>query len=67
MLTGMGAIYIFQYSKFFAPVRIGDTIIAIIELIEKMPEKSRLKMRTYCKNQCGEVVIDGEAIAMIPR
>jgi 3-hydroxybutyryl-CoA dehydratase len=63
--VGIGAIYISQYSKFLAPVRIGDTITAIMEITEKVPEKRMLKLRTYCTNQHGKTVIDGEAFLKV--
>jgi len=65
-LVGTGGIYVSQYSKFLAPVKIGDTITAIVEVTELMPDKKMLKARSYCTNQAGKVVIDGEAVALIP-
>lgn len=67
MFVGLGAIYVSQYSKFLAPVRIGDTITATMEVVETIPEKNRIKTRTFCTNQAGKVVIDGEAIVMVPK
>lgn len=67
MFVGIGAVYISQLSKFLAPVKIGDTITATMEVTERIPEKNRLKMRTYCTNQKGDIVIDGEAWVLIPK
>jgi 3-hydroxybutyryl-CoA dehydratase len=67
MFVGVGAVYISQFSKFMAPVKLGDTITATMEVAECIPGKNRLKMRTYCANQQGDIVIDGEAEVMIPR
>lgn len=66
-LPGPGTIYIRQELNFKAPVRIGDTITAKIEVMEKVAEKNRLKMKTICTNQDGTVVVDGEAIVMPPK
>ena len=66
MFVGLGAIYVSQLSKFKAPVQIGDTITATMEVTETIPAKNMLKMRTYCTNQHGKVVIDGEAVVMVP-
>lgn len=66
ILVGTGGIYVSQLSKFLAPVKIGDTIVATMEVVEKIPEKNMLKMHTYCINQHGKTVIDGEAIVMVP-
>jgi len=64
--VGVGAIYLSQLSKFMRPVKIGDTIKATVEVVQLMPEKERLQLRTYCVNQQGQVVIDGEAVIMLP-
>lgn len=65
-LLGTGAIYVSQMSKFKAPVRIGDTITATMEVVETIPDRDRVRMRTYCANQDGKVVLDGEAIILVP-
>jgi 3-hydroxybutyryl-CoA dehydratase len=64
-LPGPGAIYLSQTLRFRAPVRIGDTITARLEVTELVPEKKRLKLSTTCLNGLGEVVIDGEATVMM--
>ena len=66
-LPGPGTIYIRQELNFLAPVRIGDTITAVAEIIEIMAEKKRVRLRTTCTNQDGTMVVDGEAIASPPR
>lgn len=65
-LPGPGTIYLRQELNFTAPVRIGDTITARVEVIEKL-EKNKLRMRTTCTNQNGVVVIDGEALMSPPK
>lgn len=65
-LPGAGTIYISQSLEFKRPVRIGDTITARVEVIEKFPEKNRVKFRTTCVNQADKPVVDGEAIVMPP-
>jgi 3-hydroxybutyryl-CoA dehydratase len=66
ILPGHGTIYLSQEVKFLAPVRIGDTITAKVEVIELIPEKNRAKFRTTCTNQDGKEVVDGIAWAMPP-
>jgi 3-hydroxybutyryl-CoA dehydratase len=66
-LPGPGAIYLSQTLRFTAPVRIGDTITASAEVIEKIEEKSRIRLRTICTNQDGKVVVEGEATTMLKR
>jgi 3-hydroxybutyryl-CoA dehydratase len=66
MFIGLGGIYVSQLSKFKAPVYIGDTITATMEVVDTIPAKNMLKMHTYCTNQSGKVVIDGEAVVLVP-
>jgi len=67
ILPGHGTIYLSHEIKFLAPVRIGDTITAKVEIIELFPEKNRVKFRTTCANQNGEIVVDGMAWVMPPK
>ena len=67
ILPGHGTIYLSQEVKFLAPVRIGDTITARVEVIELISEKNRAKFRTTCMNQDGKLVVDGIAWAMPPQ
>lgn len=66
-LPGPGTIYLKQELKFTAPVRIGDTINAEVEVIEILQEKNRVILKTTCTNQDGVVVLDGIATVMPPR
>jgi len=66
-LPGHGTIYLSQEAKFLAPVRIGDTITAKVEVLELIHEKHRAKFRTTCTNQDGKLVVDGIAWAMPPK
>ena len=56
-----------QDVKFLAPVRIGDVITAKAEVIELIPGKNRVKFKTTCTNQKGEVVVDGTAWSLCPQ
>lgn len=67
LLPGSGTIYVSQELHFLAPVRIGDTITAKVEVMEKIVAKNRLRLRTTCANQNGKLVIDGEALVSPPR
>lgn len=64
-LPGPGSVYLKQDLRFMAPVRVGDTITAEAEVVEKIEEKQRVRLRTSCYNQEGKVVLDGEALLMI--
>lgn len=60
-LPGPGAIYITQDLIFKNPTYVGDTITAMVEVLDVIPLKHHIILRTMCKNQRGESVIDGEA------
>jgi len=69
-LPGPWNIYVSQEVNFLAPVHIGDTITAQVELVEIMVEKKQARLKTFCVNQEGITVLDGEAIvspARIPK
>ena len=64
-LPGINALYLSQEVKFVKPVKIGDTITAYAEVVEKIDAKQRIVMKTVIKNQREEVVVDGKAVVMI--
>lgn len=66
-LPGPGTIYLKQDLNFLAPVRIGDTITARVEVLEVITDKKKVRLRTICTNQEGKSVLDGEAIVSPPR
>ncbi len=65
-LPGPGTIYLSQQLVFKGPVKIGDTIKAVAEVVEKL-EKGRIRLKTTCFNQDGMQVLDGEALVIAPR
>ena len=67
LLPGPGTIYLKQELRFLAPVMIGDTITARAEVIEKVEEKNKIKLKTVCSNQEGKVVLEGEAAVSPPK
>jgi 3-hydroxybutyryl-CoA dehydratase len=65
-LPGPGAIYISQSLRFLAPVKIGDTVDAIVEVVELNEQRQRAKL--LCKFKVGDtVVLEGEAMVKVPR
>ena len=60
-LPGPNTIYLGQDLKFLAPVKLGDTITAEVEVLEKIDRPKMLKLKTVVRNQAGTVVIDGVA------
>ncbi|EGO61825.1 MaoC family dehydratase [Acetonema longum] len=63
-LPGANTIYLGQELAFKAPVKIGDTVTATVEVIEKIEGKNRLILKTTVTNQAGVVVTDGKATVM---
>jgi 3-hydroxybutyryl-CoA dehydratase len=66
-LPGPGVIFISQVCDFKRPVYVGDTITATVEVVKKDEAKNRVWLRTFCINQRGELVLDGEAVMRPPR
>ncbi len=62
-MPGPGTIYLGQTLKFMAPVKIGDTVVARVEVAAISGK--RVTLKTTCS--VGDtVVIDGEATVMVP-
>ena len=66
-LPGPGTIYLRQELNFRAPVRVGDTVTARVEIIEIIADKKRVRLKTTCVNQEGTLVLDGEAVVSPPK
>ena len=52
-------------SKFLNPVRIGDTITAVSEVVAIRKEKGIVTLKSTCTNQNGEVVVEGETLVRL--
>ncbi len=65
-LPGPGAIYVSQTLRFLAPVRIGDTVDAIVEVVDLSEQRQRVGLLCTCKVG-NTVVLEGEAIVKVPR
>ena len=66
-LPGPGTIYLKQELSFLAPVHIGDTITAQVEILELNTEKNRVRLKTTCSNQDGVTVLDGFGLVSPPK
>ena len=64
-LPGAGTIYLGQTLRFRAPVKIGTTVTATVEVTALDPEKKRATLKTIC-TVAGKTVIEGEATVMVP-
>lgn len=66
-LPGVGTIYLGQDLKFKAPVFIGDTVTATVEIVKYREDKRIATLRTVCTKADGTVVIEGEAVVIAPQ
>ncbi len=65
-LPGPGAIYVSQTLRFLAPVKIGDTVVASVEVVALDDKRRRAELKCLCK--VGETaVLEGEAVVKVPR
>lgn len=66
-LPGQGSVYLEQTLKFTKPVYIGDTITASAEIIDIDEERGIIKLETICRKQDETIVLEGNAVMMIPK
>lgn len=64
-LPGPGSLYMRQSLRFAAPVKIGDTVRAMVTVTALNVEKKRATLSTVCTVR-DEVVIEGEAYVQVP-
>jgi 3-hydroxybutyryl-CoA dehydratase len=64
-LPGPGSIYLAQTLRFRAPVKIGDTVTATVEVTDINVEKKRATLKCLC-SVAGKPVIEGEATVLVP-
>ncbi|XP_022140510.1 uncharacterized protein LOC111011158 [Momordica charantia] len=63
-----GAIYVSQSLNFKLPVYVGEQIIGQVEAVNLKENKKRYlaKFRTLCLRNGGDLVLEGEAMAILP-
>jgi 3-hydroxybutyryl-CoA dehydratase len=64
-LPGHGTVYLGQKLKFMAPVRPGDMVEAVVEVLDIDYAKRRVTLDTKCLVD-GKVVLKGEAVVLAP-
>jgi 3-hydroxybutyryl-CoA dehydratase len=65
-LPGPGCVYVSQNMRFLAPVRVGDTVRAIVTVRDVDRERRRVTMETACRVNGTDVLV-GEANLLVPR
>jgi len=64
-LPGPGAVYRSQTLNFHGPVKIGDVVQVVVEVVELTP-KGRM-VRLHCEASVdGKLVLDGDAVVSVP-
>lgn len=64
-LPGPGCIYVSQTLNFRAPVKIDDTVLTKVRVVELYPAKRRARFECIC-SVGDKVVLEGEAMLMVP-
>ncbi len=64
-LPGPGSIYISQNLRFLAPVRVDDTVVTSVEIVELSERGRRAKLRCECRVG-DKLVLEGEAEIKAP-
>jgi len=66
-LPGVGAVYLSQTLHFLKPTYLGDTVTATA-IVKAVREREKggyvLTLETFCENQRGERVVEGEAVVL---
>ena len=65
-LPGLGTLARELSVKFTAPVFIGDTITAEVEIIKKIVDRNIVHLKLTCRNQSGKEVLQGFGVMMPP-
>ncbi len=64
-LPGRGTVYLSQTLRFTAPVFPGDTVTARVVVRAVREDKPVVTLETFCTNQRGERVVEGEAVVLV--
>jgi 3-hydroxybutyryl-CoA dehydratase len=64
-LPGPGTVYLEQHFRFLKPVPLGATVTAEVEVLELFPVKRRARLATRCRNEAGDLVLDGSATVLV--
>jgi len=65
-LPGPGSTWLSQQLEFLAPIFIGDTLTARVEVVAWEPERRLLTLKTDCTNQDDRQVVAGQVTLILP-
>lgn len=66
-LPGLGTVVVDLYTRFVCPTYIGDTITATAEVVDKIDDKKRVKLKVIWVNQDGNLVCEGWVQVIPPK
>lgn len=61
-MPGPGSIYCSQESNFSAALFVGEKVIVEVEVVEKLMATKQVKIKTTCKNEAGQLTLQGFAV-----
>ena len=61
-LPGPGCVYVSLQIAFTRPVYFGDRVTARVEVVERLPDRNRVRLKAVCTNQEHEEVLTGETV-----
>lgn len=61
-LPGPGCVYVSLQIAFTRPVYFGDRITARVEVVERLPDRNRVRLKAVCANQDRQQVLIGETV-----
>lgn len=67
VLPGPGTIYLRQELIFLAPIFVNESVTASVEILEVRPDEKRVRLRTCCTKENGELAINGEALVKVSK
>ena len=63
---GPGTVYLAQTLRFKRPVRVGDTLTVMLEVLEKIDSTQDVRIQCHVVNQKSDEVVSGEALVRAP-
>jgi phosphate acetyltransferase len=64
-LPGPGSTLLSQQIEYLAPILLGDTLTARVEVTAWQPEKRLITLKTDCFNQAGRQILTGQAVLAV--
>jgi acyl dehydratase len=63
-LPGRGTNWMKQRFRFRAPARVGEPLVATVEIVRLRPDKQLVNLSCTCTTASGRLICDGEALVM---